>query len=98
MAQRPSEGLAKAPSEWELHAGRFAFNRATGHFFLLSPEGAEAFRLLLDGANVDEIAQRLCAEFGADPQTGLRDAEQFAARLKALHLPTGNRAAGTGKA
>jgi hypothetical protein len=40
----------------------------------------------------------LCAEFGADPQTGLRDAEQFAARLKALHLPTGNRAAGTGKA
>lgn len=98
MSQRSESARAARASDWELHAGRFAFNPATGHFFLLSPEGAEAFRLILGGASIDAVAQRLCAKFGIDPQTGLRDAGQFAAQLAAMRLADAGAAARTGKA
>jgi hypothetical protein len=71
---------------WHFYSDRFVFNSHTGEFYMLSPEGARALSMALDGAGADQISQELIETFGAEPTAALRDAEQFMARLKGLRL------------
>jgi hypothetical protein len=78
--------LQTQSSPWSILSDRFAFNRNTGEFFLLNPEGALAVQMAITGNTTEEIAAALAERFGPNPETALRDAEQFVTRLKGLDL------------
>ncbi len=82
-------------SPWRILSERFAFNRHTGEFFLLNPEGAAALSMVIEGAAAQDIADALITRFDAPPAAAHRDAEQFVARLRGLDVLQPQPAAGS---
>lgn len=56
------------------------------HFFCLDPVGAYIWSRLLNGDDLDHIAQALAQDTGADITRVILDVQQFVADLKRKHL------------
>lgn len=65
---------------------RFVFNRRTGAFFSISPEGAFILRATWRGLDRNEIEKEVMAEFGVSAAVAMSDTERFLLRLEEMHL------------
>ena len=62
----------------------FLFDPTTGHTFSLNRTGTFLLRQLIQEAALDELPQRLTAEFDVDLETARRDVEQFIHQIRDL--------------
>jgi PqqD family protein of HPr-rel-A system len=69
--------------ELALSDSGFVFDPSTGHTFTVNPSGLDLLRWLKDGAEPEEIAQRLADQFELEPgEDPARDVQDFLMQLR----------------
>jgi PqqD family protein of HPr-rel-A system len=69
--------------ELALSDSGFVFDPSTGHTFTVNPSGLSILRWLKDGAEPQEIAQRLADQFELEPgEDPARDVQDFLMQLR----------------
>jgi PqqD family protein of HPr-rel-A system len=69
--------------ELALSDSGFVFDPSTGHTFTVNPSGLDILRWLKDGAEPEEIAQRLADQFELEPgEDPARDVQDFLMQLR----------------
>ena len=69
--------------ELALSDSGFVFDPMTGHTFTVNTSGLLILRWLKDGAELEEVAQRLASEFEVEPgEDPARDVQDFLAQLR----------------
>ena len=79
-------GWQGAGSRLVFYEDGFVFDTVSGLFFRLNPTAAFALRALAEGAEPDELPEKLQRRYDLDHQTAVRDAELFLDDLAALGL------------